>query len=56
MLKAIGDVQSFRSGETERGVKFLEEAREGWAAVNYEAGVQMIDDSLSESERDKDAE
>ncbi len=45
-----------KSNDSERGVKLLGEAREGWAAIKYESGVQWIDELLAEKEKGKDAE
>ena len=44
------------SGESERGVKLLGEARERWTAIKYESGVQWIDELLAEKEKSEDDE
>jgi phosphoribosyl-ATP pyrophosphohydrolase len=44
------------SGESERGVKLLEDAREVWDAIKYENGVQLIDELLAEKEKSKNDE
>ena len=44
------------SGDSESGMKRLGEAREGWAAIKYENGVQWVDELLAEDEEVKDAE
>lgn len=36
------------TGETERAKQLLTEARPLWAAIDFEAGVQMIDDGLAQ--------
>jgi hypothetical protein len=38
------------SGDSERGVKLLGDAREAWAAIKYENGVQWIEELLAEKE------
>ena len=45
-----------KSDDPERGVKLLEEAREGWTAIKYENGVQWIDELLAEKEKTEDDE
>jgi hypothetical protein len=37
-------------------VKLLGEAREEWAAIKYESGVQWIDELLAEKEKSEDDE
>ncbi len=52
------------SGDKERGVALLSEAREGWDAIKYESGVQWIYESgvqwiyelLAEGEMEENAE
>jgi hypothetical protein len=44
------------SGDSERGMKLLWEAREGWASIKYESGVQWIDVLLAEKENGEDTE
>ena len=44
------------SSDSERGVKLLGDAREGWAAIKYENGVQWIDELLAEKEKSEDDE
>jgi hypothetical protein len=44
------------SGDSERGVKRLGDAREVWAAIKYENGVQWIEELLAEKEKTEDAE
>jgi len=44
------------SGDTEPTAKLLQEAREGWAAIKYESGVQWIDELMAEKEESEDAE
>lgn len=53
--KAYYGSMLMESGDSERGVKLLEEAREGWAAIKYESGVQWVDELLAEDEEDEDA-
>jgi hypothetical protein len=38
------------AGDVERAKTLLGEAREGWAAINFDLGVRLIDESLAESE------
>jgi len=45
-----------KSGDKERAAKLLQEAREGWAAIKNESGVQLIDELLYEKEESEDAE
>jgi hypothetical protein len=54
--KAYYGSMLMQSGDSERGVKLLEEAREGWAAIKFESGVQWIDELLAEDEEGDDAE
>lgn len=44
------------SGDSERGMKLLGDAREGWTAIIYESGVQWIDELLAEKEKSEDDE
>jgi len=44
------------SDESERGAKPLGDAREVWAAIKYEYGVQWIDELLTEKEKTEDDE
>src|SRR5262245_33422558 len=54
--KAYYGSMLMESGDTERAAKLLQEARGGWAAINYESGVQWIDEFLYEKEESEDAE
>jgi len=54
--KAYYGLMLLNSGERERGVELLGEARAGWAAIKFENGVQWIDELLAEDEEGEDAE
>jgi len=45
-----------KSNDSERGVKLLGDAREVWAAIKYDNGVQWIDELLAEKEKTEDDE
>jgi len=45
-----------KSNDSERGVKLLGNAREVWAAIKYDNGVQWIDELLAEKEKSEDDE
>ena len=45
-----------KSNDSERGVKLLRDAREVWAAIKYDNGVQRIDELLAEKEKTEDDE
>jgi len=47
---------NFQCRDSERGVKLLGYAREAWAAIKYESGVQWIDELLAEKENSADDE
>jgi tetratricopeptide (TPR) repeat protein len=44
------------SGESERGAKLLGDAREEWAAIKYDNGVQWIDELQAKKEKSEDDE
>jgi hypothetical protein len=44
------------SGDPERGLKLLMEAREECVAIKFENGIQAIDEKLAELEKDESAE
>jgi hypothetical protein len=54
--KAFYGSMLMRSNDSERGAKLLGDAREVWAAIKYDNGVQWIDELLAEKEKTEDDE
>ena len=54
--KAFYGSMLMKSNDSERSVKLLGDAREAWAAIKYDNGVQWIDELLAEKEKCEDDE